>query len=1134
MKKTIAIIGVILFLSAGTAISYKNVDTIVKTNNQEYYSLPEASDFNNEVLYKCVIDEYNKNHADSEKDTSYKLTQDELESITTLTCEGSTKGGKITSLKGLEKLTNLTDLKLYYIDNEETIDLTALTKLKNVDINLALKAKEIKFYEEKQIEKIKLYNISNLTSLDLTKLPNLKTATLSLTGLTSFTQNSVVENLVLSGTKLDAVDLSQLTNLKTLDIYANYNMTDITLPTLNNIEYFRLTGQKTTTNLSFQNPEQEVPSLKTFIISGTSVNPNIDFTKYPNLEELTLQYTSINRNIDLSKCTNIKKVDLTDSDITGEININSSALTSLLGSDNQITGVTLTNTENLKTINLNKNKISKIDLTSSPALTELNLSDNALTSLDVSQNKNLNKTNINNNPFKGQDIIVYKNTNADLTNKLVETETNKLNIVKQSENKLNRLFSVNSNNIQLTPTTKSEEFNKNNYNTINKVTANLNTKGDYTLTATYAHELTNNEKIDNNSYKYTASFNVSVIELTSDTYNVDEENEVINIGHDELNDEILEKLTLSTEKDGLTVKREDNKVVIKYNEETLKSFDIINYTSDTYDLSKDYIYVGTEEFDESKITVSNCEKTYDEAQKELTIKHNGKTVKTIKIIDVKYTDYTGDSSYVYIVTDTLVTKELKSDTNQIELKYNEETIATLDIVKISSSDYKLTNDYVYTFIETIEPTKITVTNGTNEVSDNTLTIKHNETVITSLDIITLSSTDYQIKDKYIYVGKKTGDYDTSKIDTKTTNKVTLETEENNLTIKYNDELIDEIPIISYTSEKYDLSNEYIDYGTSEFTYDGIEVTNGELYYTDGILSLKAKDGTVLETTKILTYTSSHYHLTNDYIYLGTSNFDESLINLTNVTLDTQEKGKLKIKYNDTIIKTYDLLEIKFSSDIEVSNELINIDKIPGDLNYEDFMSKIEEKSNDLTITIYKGDQKIESGKMEHGMHLVVTYKDTDTELERFTISDYYLEFNEELDMDTLNHEITFHKLTNNNAITIEELLTKITTNGTVKVLKNGETEKDRTESIATGDKIQITLGEDETIYYTAIVKGDINGSGSVTSSDLQKLLDKLAGKITLTELEEKAIDLNNSNSLTSSDLSKLLDFLAGKIGGDEL
>ena len=96
--------------------------------------------------------------------------------------------------------------------------------------------------------------------------------------------------------------------------------------------------------------------------------------------------------------------------------------------------------------------------------------------------------------------------------------------------------------------------------------------------------------------------------------------------------------------------------------------------------------------------------------------------------------------------------------------------------------------------------KITVTGALKEVKDNKLLIKFEEELIKSFDIVSISSEEYDLTKDYICIG-------TDSLETNQVNVIngTKEVNDNKLLIKYENEILKEFNIVSYSSEKYDLT-----------------------------------------------------------------------------------------------------------------------------------------------------------------------------------------------------------------------------------------------------------------------------------------------------------------------------------------
>ena len=162
---------------------------------------PANDAFEDNTFYSCVVDAYNGDHQDNKKAYNYDLTDEELASITNLECGGwrYSDSDMITSAKGIEKLTGLTTLVLY--GNKLTkIDLSKNTLLTNLNLY------------SNQLTSIDLSNNIKLTNLDL---KNNALASIDISN------NIELTNLDLSSNQLASIDLSNNTSLTTLGLSSN-------------------------------------------------------------------------------------------------------------------------------------------------------------------------------------------------------------------------------------------------------------------------------------------------------------------------------------------------------------------------------------------------------------------------------------------------------------------------------------------------------------------------------------------------------------------------------------------------------------------------------------------------------------------------------------------------------------------------------------------------------------------------------------------------------------------------------------------------------------------------------------------------------------------------------------------------
>ena len=110
--------------------------------------------------------------------------------------------------------------------------------------------------------------------------------------------------------------------------------------------------------------------------------------------------------------------------------------------------------------------------------------------------------------------------------------------------------------------------------------------------------------------------------------------------------------------------------------------------------------------------------------------------------------------------------------------------------------------------------------------------------------------------------------------------------------------------------------------------------------------------------------------------------------------------------------------------------------------------------------------------------------------------------------------------------TVEEIKENIESNGTVTIVNRDGEEIEEGEKVGTGSKVIITK-EEETVEYMVIVKGDINGDGEVTTTDLQQVVDSIIGKNVIEEQYNKAIDLDGDGQITITDVSLLRKQILG-------
>ena len=180
---------------------------------------PANDAFEDNTFYSCVVDAYNGNHKDNKKAYNYDLTNEELSSITNLTCQGwnYSDDDKITSAKGVEKLIGLTTLdlrsnQLASIDLSQNTNLTELKLPNNQLVSIDLSNNTSLTTLDLRSNQLTSIDVSNNTSLTTLNLDSNQLASIDVSNNTS------LEILCLRFNQLTSLDLSRNTSLISLYI----------------------------------------------------------------------------------------------------------------------------------------------------------------------------------------------------------------------------------------------------------------------------------------------------------------------------------------------------------------------------------------------------------------------------------------------------------------------------------------------------------------------------------------------------------------------------------------------------------------------------------------------------------------------------------------------------------------------------------------------------------------------------------------------------------------------------------------------------------------------------------------------------------------------------------------------------
>lgn len=613
----------------------------------------------------------------------------------------------------VSKNTKLTELNLSF-NNLSAIDLSKNTLLEElnlydnelIELNLDNNVKLINLdIINNLISELDLSNNNSLIKLyaDNNKIENvifskdgkLEEVYLTSNKLTSFScLNESLKSLYLSGNMINTIDLTSNINLRTLDL--GY--------------YYRYTSG----------------------ISGTGYGgnklENIDLSKNTGLEYLYIVNNLI-KHIDLSKNTKLRLIQLSNNQLIDLVLPNTTGKFELDISNKILVGKELPFKNNIEKLVIDNENITSLDasnigltdilIKNAPLLTKLYIGNNKLTSLDLSENTVINELSIVNNEF-GKNYYVYNGTQINMSG-----------VVKLPSNINWGVPSWKSNDIKLAVVADDGLVN--------------------TL------ETGNVDIIGEVKNKYTITNKLEIVKIVSDKYIINEEKNYIFIGNNEEEDIIKNNIKVSNSDVVVDVDMENKKIYVKYDENILKSFDIINYSSLKYDLSNDYIYVGDEDFDLNKITVFNCTKEINNNR--LLIKVDEVIIDEFELISISSDKYELDKDYIYIGNNKFDTNDInvfssgtiKVESDKLLIKYNEDVLDEYELVSISSDNYNLDNEYIYVGFNDFNISNINDVNADLVLAGNRLLVKYNEEILDEYEIISIKFNNYEVVNKSILI-----------------------------------------------------------------------------------------------------------------------------------------------------------------------------------------------------------------------------------------------------------------------------------------------------------------------------------------------------------------------------------------------
>ena len=1138
------------------------------------YSNPANDAFTDDNFYKCVVNAYNEKNNTSLPYTT-NLSDEQLKTITSLNCVGTGTNEKIESTNGLEKLTALNylhvdDNQLTEIDISKNIQLLSLSLSKNqltnldvsnnisltilqadnnqlVDINLndAIALKRLDIYNNqltsldvsKNIALTQLYAYNNqLTKLDVsnnTALTKLDVGNNQLTSL-DVSKNTTLTYLNVNNNQLTSLDVSNNTALTKLDV-GNNQLTSLdvsknTTLTYLNVNNNQLTSLDVSNNTALTKLYAEVNQLTNIDVSKNIALTDLDVVnnQLTNLDvsnntALIFLYAGSNQltNLDVSKNTALIDLYAYDNQLTSLDVSKNTALIYLSAGYNQLTKLDVSKNTALKELYVLYNQLTNLDVSKNTALKELYADNNQLTSLDVSNNTALTKLSVALNQLTNLDVSknmvlaeLKVDRNSFITN-LVTYKNKSINIenytkfVKLPEGKTSTLIKLSSDNEDVA---------------IDGSNININKAGDYVVTASYKHDIYTNDTIYYNTYSGT--YNIKIVEITSDKYKIDEDKEYIYTGTDVDKNTILNNINLDSECSKVIV---DNKLIIKYGDEVLKTFKIVNISSTKYDLSKEYIFDNN--FSINNIKVVNG--TSEVNNNELLIKYEDVVLSKYKLVSYNSTKY------------NLSKDSIKVLDNNIEEFISNIKCINCNVKIFDGNEYKAKGDFG-------DNDKLRILYGDEVLKEYSLTYGVNGISLVNKKVKLNLDTRNSIKLEYVISPKNA---DNKEVTWKSSNTDVVTIDNNGvITAKgYGDAVITVTTVDGNYSDTCDVNvSEFITY---TITYKDGDNSYTEDYEEGDSVTWKSditKKGYTLVGWK---YKDKEYKLSDKFTMINEDITVTSIWNVNKYTITYEVNGgSINNKTKEvTYDSKYGTLEIPSKKGYSFKGwykdngfiDIVDEDTIVSDDKDHTLYAKWEINSYKLTIndgintneyTLKYNDEKeiviperkgysfvkwnitgtdstINNNIFKMGTEdstLVAEWKLVIPEIKNYKIKDKY---------------ITGIKI-NTNVSDIDLGLDSIYT---IKITnKNNEV---KTKGlISTGDIVSIYLDDNLVISYVAVVKGDVTGTGNSSVSDVAKLYQYLKGKIDMEEhyvLAGNVVDTDNEIKI--GDVAKLYQFIKGKI-----
>ena len=949
---------------------------------------------------------------------------------------------------------------------------------------------------------IKAYNIENNTSLPYTKsltdtqLNSIKTLNCGFRDISStkgLEKMTSLTTLYVSSNQLTKLDVSKNTVLT--ELYVFYN---------------QLTELNVSKNTAL-----------TYLDVGRNKLTELDVSKNTALTDLNVWNNQLTK-LDVSKNTALTYLNVGHNQLT-ELDVsNNTALTKLFVDSNKLTKLDVSKNTALTDLRVDSNQLTELDVSNNTALTSLSVGSNQLTELDVSKNTALTYLGVSSNQLTELDV----SNNTALTDLRVwENQLTKLDV---SNNTALTELHVNSN--QLTELVINNTALTDLYAYYNKLTE-LDVSDNTALTylSVYGNQLT---ELD-------VSNNTALTELWVDSNKLTKLDVSKNTALTKLfvDSNKLTKLDVSKNTALTTLRVESNQLTeLDVSKNTaLTSLSVDSNQLTKLDVSKNTALTGLyakynqlTELDVSKNTALTYLWVYNNQLTELDVSKNTALTwldvhnNQLTELDVRNTALTTLDVHNNQLTELDVSKNTRLKylwyEDNLFIKYytllDEEF--TLDRGIILPTGWTTSLSTKYTNILKIEDNKITpIKTGKGEAlqavynSEKTLIKQYysNDTYTGRyfIYVYNITSDTYIIDKDNIYINFDT---DSEKIlsniefDYGDVDGYTNYIENNKLIIKHNGKVIKEYNLIKLevTSDNYFVEDNEIKYTTflnKEFNLDNVNINYGTKEIVDNKLVIKYNDKVIKEYNLVkLEVISSKYNIIDDNILYFNNFYD------TNITIDNCNNcsmsiinNKLVVKYKDNVLNSYNLLKINSGYKV-VKNTIFT----KGDSD-EDILAKITSTDVDLSIL---------------DKELIVKYNDKI--IKKFTLSDVDESFDiSDYKVDDNKYIITGIGLNTK----IDSFKSKIDTNVEYEIVDTSGNVMTN-EILKTGYKLKLAFSV-EPMEYVLSIKGDVLGEGTITN-DGGKLIAKhiIDGNAIKGNAYLDAADYNSDGLIKMNDVIRML------------